>query len=106
METNPVSAFKNTSLYVGLVVIAIAALAAFGLFKLFQAKTTTPTASVSPSPQASPAGFGAQISPAPSPVLGAVVDQQPQTGPSFTYYVVIFSAIPAGLYLARYKRRT
>lgn len=106
METNPVATFKNVSLYVGLAVVVILTLAAFGLFRLFQAKTTVPSVSESPTAQTPPAGFGAEISPTPATVLGATPDQQPATGPSLTYYVVIFGLVSTGLYLARFKRKT
>lgn len=105
METNSVAAFKNVSLYVGLAVVVIFALAAFGLFRLFQAKTPVPSVNESPTAQASPAGFGSEISPTPATVLGATPNQQPATGPSLTYYVVIFGLVSTGLYLARFKKR-
>lgn len=106
METNPVTAFRNVSLYVGLAVVVIFALAAFGLFRFFQAKTAIPSASESPAAEASPAGFGAEISPPPATVLGATPNEQPATGPSLTYYVVIFGLVSTGFYLAGFKRRT
>lgn len=106
MENSPVAAFKNVSLYIGLAVVVVFALAALGLFRFFQAKTLVPSASTSPTPQASPAGFGLEISPEPATVLGATPNQQPATGPSLAYYVVLFGLASTGFYLARFNRKT
>lgn len=107
MENSPLAAFKSVSIYVGLAVVVIFALAAFGLFRFFQAKTAVvPSTDVSSSPQASPAGFDSEISPTPATVLGTTPDQQPTTGPSLAYYVVILGLVSTGFYLARFKRST
>lgn len=91
--------------------ILVFALATYGVYQLYRSKVNeqSPTPTPTPSPFSSPARFPTSETPSQaSPVLGttsAPPDDQPATGPSLTYYLIIAGAIPTGLYLARYKKR-
>ena len=104
MDENSTSPFKNVSLYVGVVVVAIIVAAALGSYSIWKKRTAVPGTSQTPTPP--PQSFGSMTSPTPSPVLGASTpNSQPATGPALSYYAVLLGAISSGLYLARYKKR-
>lgn len=77
MDPEKPSPLTNISLYVGLVVVLIFALAIYGVFKLYQKRVTSQTVSPTPTPQS----FGTLPSPAPStaPIQAA---NPPQTLPA------------------------
>lgn len=96
---------KPKSLVVGFIVILIVAAAV--TYFLYQRRVGSVEITSLPSPTPSPqSGFptddilGETASPSP-----LAINSQPATGPSFTYYLIMFAAIPVGLYLARFKKR-